>query len=77
MTLSFTLTHGLDDIIDLQDHLHYLGSQLQLSFLGKQGLKDLHLLHIGVTSAHAVNTEIGIAGVGLLSFGLGQHLQGI
>lgn len=40
--------HGvsLDDVVDLQDHLDDLGGQLELLFLGREGLVDLQLCDV-------------------------------
>lgn len=37
---------GLDNVVDLEDHLDDLGGQLQLLLLREEGLVDLLLLHI-------------------------------
>lgn len=37
---------GVSDVIDLQDHFDYLGSQQDLLLLADEGLDDMLLLHV-------------------------------
>ena len=55
--LSLVLLWG-NDIINLEDHLHYLSSQLQLLLLWHHWLEHTLLGHEAWTCVHCVNTNV-------------------
>ena len=48
---------GVSDIVDLEDHLYELGSELDLGLLAVQGLDDVLLLHVSAAQLHAVHAQ--------------------
>lgn len=67
----------LDDVVDFEDHLDHLCSQLELALLGKESLEDLLFFHVAVSGRHAVDAEERLVAVCLFSLGVGQRFQGI
>jgi len=65
-----------DDIIDLKDHLHDLGGELELMPLGGGGLEDTLSVHIFGALVVGVNSDEGVGLFDLFFTHLGDVLDG-
>ncbi len=76
MLLSLVLGGG-DHIVDLEDHLHDLGGELELVALGLRRLEDALLVHVSGALAESVHTNEGVALGDLFLLDLGYVLDGV
>ena len=76
-----------DNVVNLQDHLNDLGSQLELLLLGHESFIDTLVLHVIVTLTHqknskinyeifAVNTDSGVIVLQLSSLSFSNRFDG-
>ena len=74
--ISLLVVAHADDVVDLEDHLHDLGSEEELLLLSDEGLEDALGLHVVGSGLVAVDSEEGVLGLELLALDVGELLDG-
>lgn len=65
----------MDDVVNLENHLHDLRGEQELLLLAAEGLNDLLLLHVVGTATHAVDAKARVLLSDLASLNVGKSLD--